>query len=160
MWEALLQMQKLPIFFFSKTFSIYVIFNDQSFNDALTNGIIWFEQMGRGGKAKKHIEYTFYIGLLTKYGNIQCSVVFPLYTEMRYYKLRLTKENGVLSLVSLDNIIVVFNIFLFVCSFYCCSCCCSFCLYFLLFICWCCCLCFFLYFLCLFVYALFVWSYF
>ena len=32
--------------FFSKNVSIYVIFNDQSFNDTLTNDIISFEQLG------------------------------------------------------------------------------------------------------------------
>ena len=34
--------------FFGKNFSIYAIFNDQSFNDALTNGIVSFEQLGPG----------------------------------------------------------------------------------------------------------------
>ena len=33
-------------FFFSKNISIYAIFNDQSFNDSLTNGIVCFEQLG------------------------------------------------------------------------------------------------------------------
>ena len=32
--------------FFSKNISIYALFNDQSFNDTLTNGIISFEQLG------------------------------------------------------------------------------------------------------------------
>ena len=31
---------------FSKNFSIYAIFNDQSFNNTLTNDIISFEQLG------------------------------------------------------------------------------------------------------------------
>ena len=34
--------------FFSKTISIYAIFNDQSFNDTLTKDIVSFEQMGPG----------------------------------------------------------------------------------------------------------------
>ena len=34
--------------FFSKNISIYAIFNDQSFNDTLTNDIISFEQLGPG----------------------------------------------------------------------------------------------------------------
>ena len=38
-------MQKLLIFF-SKTISIYAIFNDQSFNDKLPNDVISFEQLG------------------------------------------------------------------------------------------------------------------
>ena len=39
-------MQKLLTFFFSKNISVYPIFNDQSFNDTLTNNIISFEQLG------------------------------------------------------------------------------------------------------------------
>ena len=34
--------------FFSKNISIYVIFNDQTFNDTLTNDIVSFEQLGPG----------------------------------------------------------------------------------------------------------------
>ena len=33
-------------FFFSKNISIYAIFNDQSVNDTLTNGIVSFEELG------------------------------------------------------------------------------------------------------------------
>ena len=40
-------MQKL-LTFFSKNINIYVIFNDQSFNDTLTNDIVSFEQLGPG----------------------------------------------------------------------------------------------------------------
>ena len=40
-------MQKLLTFFFSKNISIYAIFNDQSFNNILTNDIS-FEQLGPG----------------------------------------------------------------------------------------------------------------
>ena len=32
--------------FFSKNISLYAIFNDQSFNDTLTNHIVSFEQLG------------------------------------------------------------------------------------------------------------------
>ena len=39
-------MQKLLTFFFSKSISMYAIFNDQSFNDTLTNDIVSFEQLG------------------------------------------------------------------------------------------------------------------
>ena len=40
-------MQTLLTFFFStKNISIYAIFNDQSFNDTLTNDIVSFEQLG------------------------------------------------------------------------------------------------------------------
>ena len=45
--EKLLQMQKL-LTFFSKNNSIYAIFNDQSFNDTLTNDLSTFEQIGPG----------------------------------------------------------------------------------------------------------------
>ena len=34
--------------FFSKNISVYAIFNDQSFNDTLTNDIVSFEQQGPG----------------------------------------------------------------------------------------------------------------
>ena len=36
---------------FSKYISVYVIFNDQSFNDTLTNDIVSFEQLGPGVSA-------------------------------------------------------------------------------------------------------------
>ena len=39
-------MQKLLTFFSSKNISIYAIFNDQSFNNMLTNNIVSFEQLG------------------------------------------------------------------------------------------------------------------
>ena len=39
-------MQKLLIFFFSKHISVYAIFNNQSFNDTLTDDIVSFEQLG------------------------------------------------------------------------------------------------------------------
>ena len=32
--------------FFSKNISVYVIFNDQRFNDTLTNDVVSFEQLG------------------------------------------------------------------------------------------------------------------
>ena len=32
--------------FFSKNINIYAMFNDQSFNDTLTNDIVSFEQLG------------------------------------------------------------------------------------------------------------------
>ena len=35
-------------FFFSKTISVYAIFDYQSFNDSLTNDIVSFEQLGPG----------------------------------------------------------------------------------------------------------------
>ena len=48
MWEAFantqMRMQSYS-HFFSKNISIYAIFNDQSFNDTLTNSIVSFEQL-------------------------------------------------------------------------------------------------------------------
>ena len=41
-----MQMQKLLTFFPAKNISKYAIFNYQSLNDKLTNGIITFEQLG------------------------------------------------------------------------------------------------------------------
>ena len=38
--------------FFSKNISTYAIFNDQSFNDTLTNDIVSFEQLGPGFVAR------------------------------------------------------------------------------------------------------------
>ena len=39
-------MQKLLTFFQQKYISVYAIFNDQIFNDTLTNNIVSFEQLG------------------------------------------------------------------------------------------------------------------
>ena len=41
-------MQKLLTFFFNKHISIYAIFNDQSFNNILTNDIVSFDQLCPG----------------------------------------------------------------------------------------------------------------
>ena len=43
MWVAFAN-AKATHFFFSKNISIYVIFNDQSFNNMLANNIVSFEQ--------------------------------------------------------------------------------------------------------------------
>ena len=43
-------MQKL-LTFFSKNISVYAIFNNQSFNNMLTNDIVSFEQPGPGYKS-------------------------------------------------------------------------------------------------------------
>ena len=39
-------------FFFNKNISVYAIFNDQSFNDTLTNDIVSFEQLGPDQSAR------------------------------------------------------------------------------------------------------------
>ena len=45
MWVAFANAKATHIFP-AKNISLYVIFNDQSFNDTLTNNIISFEQLG------------------------------------------------------------------------------------------------------------------
>ena len=45
MWVAFANAKATHIFF-SKNISIYAIFNDQSFNNMLTNDIVSFEQLG------------------------------------------------------------------------------------------------------------------
>ena len=48
--------------FFTKNNSIYAIFNDQSFNDTLTNDIVSFEQLGLESSLEAyHEEYFFHI---------------------------------------------------------------------------------------------------
>ena len=47
MWVAF-AIAKATHIFFSKIISLYAIFNDQSFNDTLTNDIISFKQLGPG----------------------------------------------------------------------------------------------------------------
>ena len=44
-YEQLLQMQKL-LTYFQQNIRVYAIFNDQSFNDTFTKGIVSFEQLG------------------------------------------------------------------------------------------------------------------
>ena len=41
--------------FFSKNFSIYAVFNDQSFNDTLTNDIVSIEQLGPDFEKQHHL---------------------------------------------------------------------------------------------------------
>ena len=47
MWVAFSN-AKATHFFFQQNISIYAIFNDQSFNDKLTNVIVSFEQVDSG----------------------------------------------------------------------------------------------------------------
>ena len=47
MWVAFANTKAtLLTFFFNKNISVYAIFNDQSFNDTLTNAVGSFEQLG------------------------------------------------------------------------------------------------------------------
>ena len=45
MWVAFAN-AKANLIFFSKHISVYATFNDQNFNDTLTNDIVSFEQLG------------------------------------------------------------------------------------------------------------------
>ena len=45
MWVAFAN-AKATHFFFSKNIGIYAMFNDQSFNNTLTNDMVTFEQLG------------------------------------------------------------------------------------------------------------------
>ena len=47
MWVAFTNAKAIYIFF-SKNISLYAIFNDQNFNNRLTNDIVNFEQLGPG----------------------------------------------------------------------------------------------------------------
>ena len=47
MWVAFANAKATHIFF-SKNISVYAIFDDQNFNDTLTNDIVSFEQLGPG----------------------------------------------------------------------------------------------------------------
>ena len=49
---------KSYLHFFSKNISVYAIFNDQNFNDTLTNDIVSFEQLGPGLFIIKQCEVT------------------------------------------------------------------------------------------------------
>ena len=53
-------------FFFSKTICVYDVFNDQSFNDTLTNDIVSFEQLGSG------IFCLFYVPTFEEIGGAYC----------------------------------------------------------------------------------------
>ena len=53
-------------YFFSKNISVYAIFNDQSFNDTLTNNIVSFEQLGPEvhwlGSSNKYPQHMLFCG--------------------------------------------------------------------------------------------------
>ena len=84
--------------FLSKNVSVYTIFNDQSFNDRLTNDIASFEQLGPECHMLTVTDYCLsqYLSLHQKhfvkgYGLVQC--YFP-WTAQHYYKqaLAFTKK--------------------------------------------------------------------
>ena len=54
-------MQKLLKFFSAKILALYAIFNDQKFNDTLTNDIDSFEKTGSGALALCKASVTFYL---------------------------------------------------------------------------------------------------
>ena len=60
MWVAFANAKATHIFF-SKDISVYAIFNNQSFNDTLTNDIVSFEQLGPGQQVLSHCLIIFTI---------------------------------------------------------------------------------------------------
>ena len=52
---------KSYLLFFSKNISIYVINNDQSFNDTLTNDIVSFNQLGPDIFLTSHEKHTLWV---------------------------------------------------------------------------------------------------
>ena len=61
MWVAFANAKAAHIFFSAKNISIYAIFNDQSFNDTLTNDIVSFEQMGPAGVQIFQLTVVFFV---------------------------------------------------------------------------------------------------
>ena len=84
MWVAF-EIAKATHIFFSKNISVLAIFNDQSFNDTVTNDIVSFEQLGPGvlkdDSKQKHsyknwkLKMLAYIKILnqTRFPNLQNS---------------------------------------------------------------------------------------
>ena len=79
-------MQKL-FHFFSKNISIYTNFNDQNFNDTLTNDIVSFEQLGpqhhlsykfRLIKDKRNTFFSFRVNRFQNGGQIMLTVFSPV----------------------------------------------------------------------------------
>ena len=60
--------------FFSKN-SVYAIFNDQSFNDTLTNDVVSFEQLGPGMQYNSQILHVdMYVAVyLTRLQGLKCN---------------------------------------------------------------------------------------
>ena len=86
MWEA--------SHFFSKNISIYAIFNDQSFNNTLTNNIVSFEQLGA--------EFYFSCALCPQYHFFTISKPYPLSGSFRCMRIWLViRRFGVRSLLGL-----------------------------------------------------------
>ena len=65
MWVAFANAKATHIFF-SKNIGLYAIFNDQSFNDMLTNNIVSFEQLGPGWWMQLSIKSLLFQVQLTK----------------------------------------------------------------------------------------------
>ena len=69
--------------FFSKNISINAIFNDQSFNDTLTNDIVSFEQLGPG----VHSDWSYLLSRLMLYSNLwKCTIWM---CDQRTFKIKL-----------------------------------------------------------------------
>ena len=68
-----MRVAKATLIFFSKNISVFAIFNNQSFNDTLTNDIVNFEQMGPGKyfSPRKHMLWVLIRRALLRNGEIK-----------------------------------------------------------------------------------------
>ena len=60
--------------FFSKNISVYAIFNDQSFNDTLTNDIVSFDQLG----PEQQFYRVMFKGLMFKPNHLEVAIKVKL----------------------------------------------------------------------------------
>ena len=91
--------------FFSKNISIYAIFNDQSFNDTLTNNIVSFEQLGPGYYSSLNVSYgtelTGRISLTVR------TVEMIEYVKNAFSLLISTSNNGRLTASSFSSLFLI-----------------------------------------------------
>ena len=88
--------------FFSKNISIYAIFNDQSFNDTLTNDIVSFEQLGPDIYLKQFpLPYSRFINIICFIARkCFCLMFWELFTHMTPFKLDFSRKRQ-LSLIEM-----------------------------------------------------------
>ena len=80
--------------FFSKNISVYAIFNDQSFNDMLTNNIISFEQLGPEFYFSGKIRHIFHVDCLP---DNSYEISYGIFYESEYLRMSpATILNGIL----------------------------------------------------------------
>ena len=86
MWVAF---AKASHIFFSKNISVYAIFNDQSFNDTLTNDIVSSEQLGPDVASTLirscNNVMTLYLPLMWRCNNGMCPFGY-IYEQKRFCK--------------------------------------------------------------------------